>query len=144
MAQLAVDIVIAATPEQVWRDISDIATHVEWMADARSIEFVSAQTSGIGTEFDCTTQIGPLRTVDRMEITEWDPPRTMGVRHSGVVRGEGRFTLRPVGRAHTRFEWREELEFPLAFGGRLGATVASPVLRYVWRRNLTALARRFQ
>lgn len=116
----------------MWDAVRDIESHVRWMDDARSITFTSPTT------FDCLTVVGPFRTVDRMEIVSWDEGRTMGIRHSGLVRGEGRFELTAEG-AGTRFAWDERLRFPWWMGGPLGAAVAKPVLRRIWRRNLANL-----
>lgn len=144
MPRLRVRTVLDAPPEVVWRELEDVTSHIRWMHDARAIEITSERTSGVGTTFDCETRIGPLRTVDRMEITAWDPPRRMGVRHVGLVTGSGTFTLRPGrgrrGAGRTRFEWSERLRFPWWLGGPLGVLVARPVLRRIWRRNLRALA----
>jgi uncharacterized protein YndB with AHSA1/START domain len=145
--RLTVRTVLPAPPEEVWADISDLASHVEWMHDAHSIEFTSERTSGTGTTFDCETRVGPLRTTDRMRITRWEPARRMGVEHVGLVRGTGEFTLRRTrgrGPTHTRFVWRERLRFPWFLGGPIGALVARPVLRWVWRRNLRNLRARFE
>ena len=106
------------------------------MADAEAIRFENEQTGGVGTEFDCDTKVGPLRLVDRMTITEWEPPAIMGVRHAGIVTGEGRFVLRAVGSAHTEFCWEESLVYPWRLGGPLGAAVGRPLLAAIWRRNL--------
>jgi Polyketide cyclase / dehydrase and lipid transport len=143
VAVIRVDIEIAASPLAVWADVARIASHVEWMTDAESITFTSPTTAGIGTTFDCATKIGPLRLTDRMEITDWVPEQTMGVRHVGLVRGEGRFTLTPVGHEHTLFAWTENLTFVWWMGGGIGAFVGRPILRAVWRRNLRRLAARF-
>ena len=136
--RIQVSTVIPAEPARVWDDVRNLASHVEWMADAESIRFTSVSTSGIGTTFDCETRVGPLHTTDRMEVTEWDEGRVIGVRHVGLVTGTGRFTLAPEGRG-TRFTWDEELRVPWWLGGRL----AAPVLRFVWRRNLRTLRSRF-
>jgi carbon monoxide dehydrogenase subunit G len=135
---ISVEITIRAMPDEVWRVIEPIERHVDWMADAESIRFKTEATHGVGTAFDCVTRIGPLRTTDRMEVVEWDPPHSMGIEHRGVVTGRGRFTLTQSGTG-TRFAWREELTFPWWMGGRLGALVAEPVLRAIWRRNLRRL-----
>jgi carbon monoxide dehydrogenase subunit G len=135
---IRVSTVIPAAPSRVWEDVRDLASHVEWMADAESIRFTSERTSGPGTTFDCETRVGPIHTTDRMEVTEWDEGRAIGVRHVGLVAGAGRFTLEPEG-AGTRFTWDEELQMPWWLGGRL----AAPVLRWVWRRNLRRLRGRF-
>jgi uncharacterized protein YndB with AHSA1/START domain len=140
VAPLVVSTVIAAPPEAVWAAVEDVGSHVEWMADAEAIRFVGDQRQGVGTRFVCDTKVGPLRLADRMEITEWEPPTAMGVRHSGLVTGTGRFTLRPEGEG-TRFTWAEELTFPWWLGGPLGELVGGRlVLAAVWRRNLAALA----
>jgi hypothetical protein len=139
MAGIRVSTVIDATPAEVWDVVRHVGDHVEWMEDAVAIRFTSAQTSGVGTTFDCDTKVGPFRITDRMEITEWAPRRAMGVRHVGMVTGTGVFTLRPRRGGRTRFTWRERLRFPWWMGGPLGAVVGGEVLRLVWRRNLANL-----
>ncbi len=143
MPRLKVSATIDATPEQVWEQVRDIESHVSWMGDAESIEFTSERRHGVGTTFDCLTKVGPFRLVDRMEITSWRPAREMGVRHSGLVTGTGRFELRAVQRVRTRFTWVERLKFPWYFGGPIGAFVARPVLRRIWKHNLRNLAAEF-
>ena len=135
---------LAADVSVVWDALADIAAHVEWMADARRIRFLTRQTEGVGTIFDCDTKVGPIRLVDRMEVTEWAPGRAMGVRHVGLVTGTGRFTLRTARRGRTRFTWEERLRFPWWMGGPLGATLGAPVLRRIWRRNLRNLTRQVE
>lgn len=138
MPSIRVATELPASPETVWADVRDLASHVEWMADAETIRFTSATTSGVGTTFDCETKVGPLRLVDRMEVTEWVEGSVIGVRHVGLVTGTGRFTLEPSA-AGTRFTWDEELHIPWWLGGPL----ASTVLRLIWVRNLRRLRRRF-
>ena len=130
---------IGAPVERVWRTVEDISTHTEWMADAESITFVSEQRSGVGTQFDCLTRVGPLSTVDRMRITEWEPEAVMGIEHHGLVTGSGRFTLRASGAGLTEFCWDEDLHFPIWMGGAIGERGSRPVLLRIWRANLARL-----
>lgn len=141
MTGVTVSVDITASPETVWSIVEPVENHVDWMADAVAIRFESEQTRGVGTTFLCDTKIGPITLTDRMEITEWVPEQTMGVRHSGIVTGSGVFTLEPLaGGTRTRFTWAESLDFPWYFGGRFGAAVAGPViLAPLWRRNLKRL-----
>ena len=142
MPRIEVSTTIAATPEEVWAAVEDIGSHVEWMADAEAIRFLTDQTSGEGTQFDCDTKIGPFSLTDRMTITAWVPGQAMGVRHTGLVTGTGRFTLTPIdlGR-RTRFTWAEELIFAWWLGGPIGAFVGGKlVMQAIWRRNLRELA----
>lgn len=139
MARIRVATTISARPKAVWAVISDISTHVNWMDDAEAIRFTSAQRQGVGTSFECDTKVGPFGLMDRMAITEWKPNKVMGVRHEGVVKGSGRFTLRRQRGGRTRFTWEERLVVPWRLGGPIAAIPVAFVLRRVWRKNLTHL-----
>ncbi len=143
MAKIEVSIDIPRSPETVWDDVQQLETHVEWMADAERIDFEGEQRRGVGTTMRVLTKVGPLQTTDVIRVVSWDPPHTIGVRHEGLVTGEGEFQLVPA-KSGTRFVWVEELMMPWYFGGPLGAWVAKPVLAAVWRRNLKRLAARFE
>jgi hypothetical protein len=128
-----------APPAAVWHAVERVDTHIDWMADAETIRFVTEQTEGVGTRFECITRIGPIRLTDRMEITEWEPHRVIGVRHTGLVTGTGRFTITPVG-DRSRFTWEEDLSFPWWLGGPVGSAVAAPtVIKRIWAGNLERL-----
>jgi hypothetical protein len=134
---------IDATPARVWEVVEPVERHVDWMHDAVAIRFTTEQTRGTGTVFLCDTKVGPIELVDQMEITEWVPEKIMGVRHTGLVTGVGRFTIEPIdlGR-RTRFTWAEDLTFPWWMGGPVGAWVGGKVaLRPIWKRNLRNLKR---
>ncbi|MEM9562005.1 MAG: SRPBCC family protein [Actinomycetota bacterium] len=136
---------IERSPAEVWADVRNIDTHVDWMADAVEIRFVSESREGTGTQFECDTKVGPIKLTDVMTITSWVDEQEMGVRHVGVVTGEGVFTLTPLaGGTGTRFTWHEALSFPLWLGGPIGERVAKPILGAIWRRNLTRLKRRLE
>ena len=139
MARNRVSTIIDATPSRVWSSIDDVGSHVRWMEDARAIRFRGAKRQGVGTTFECDTKVGPFGLTDIMEITAWEPRQKMGVRHVGLVTGEGAFTQRPAKGNRTKFTWRERLVFPWWLGGPIGAAVGSEVLRLVWRRNLRNL-----
>jgi carbon monoxide dehydrogenase subunit G len=125
--RLVVSTLIDAPPADVWDDVKDIPSHVEWMQDAEAIRFTSPST------FDCDTRVGPFRFTDHLVITDWDEGRAIGIRHHGLVSGVGRFTMAPEG-SGTRFTWTEELAFPW--------WLASPILRRIWRANLGRLRSR--
>lgn len=144
MRDLHVEVEIDAPPEQVWAAVADVASHVEWMADAEAIRFLGERRQGPGTEFECDTRVGPFTTTDVMRVVEWEPTRALGIVHRGVVTGSGRFTLHPLPGGRTRFAWDERLRFPWFMGGGAGATLARPVLRRVWQGNLARLRRRIE
>lgn len=144
MARIRVSTVIDATPKEVWASIEDVETHTDWMADAVAIRFLTEGTSGVGTRFECDTKVGPLRLTDVMEITEWKPRKAMGVRHVGLVVGEGVFTLKRARRGRTRFQWSEQLVFPWWMGGPVGGIVGGRILRRIWKANLRRLKARVE
>lgn len=141
MTTIEVSIELNATPEQVWQVIEPLERHVDWMADAVAIRFVSDQRRGVGTSFLCDTKVGPIKFADRMEITEWIPEQVIGVSHVGMVAGIGRFTLTPLDSGtRTRFMWSEELTFPWWLGGFLSEILGGKlVMQFIWRRNLHTL-----
>ena len=139
MSLLSLDVVIERDEEQVWKHLYDIASHTSWMRDAKEIRFTSAEHSGIGTTFDCVTQVGPLRTTDRMEITEWQEGRAIGVRHVGTVTGIGRFVIRSLAPDETEVTWTERLTFPKWSLPMLTSRVTRAVLHRVWTKNLQNL-----
>lgn len=141
MASITVSTTIAAPPATVWSTVEDIAGHVAWMDDAVAIRFTSDRRSGVGTTFECDTKVGPFRLVDTMKITEWKTGKVLGVRHIGIVSGQGRFTLRKARRGRTKITWTEKLRFPLWLGGPLAANIAGRVvLKRIWKKNLRNLA----
>ena len=139
MTRIRTSTLIEAEPDAVWLAVRDIASHPTWMEDAVAIRFLSEHREGVGTTFDCDTKVGPFRMTDRMEVTEWDEGRVMGIAHTGVVTGQGRFTIEPAGPGRSRFTWDEQLHFPRWAGGPLAAFAARPVLTRIWRANLRRL-----
>jgi len=139
-----VSVTIPRTPDEIWQYVENIESHVAWMKDAHAIRFTSDIHKGVGTTFECDTKIGPFRLIDKMEITEWEPGRVMGVRHQGIVSGRGQFSLTSSGENQTTFRWAESLKFPWFLGSRLGALVARPILRRVWLGNLRRLKAVFE
>jgi carbon monoxide dehydrogenase subunit G len=141
---VVVSIEIAAPIEEVWAHAADFATHDEWMADAAEIEFMTDERSGVGTTMAVETKVGPLRTVDVIEVTDMEAPHRITVSHKGLFTGTGEFRLESVGELKTRFTWDERLDFPWYFGGPIGAAVAKPILSTIWRGNLRRLRLRIE
>jgi hypothetical protein len=141
---VVVSTTIERSPHEVWADVRDISSHVTWMQDAVEIRFLTDHVEGPRTRFECDTKVGPFKLTDVMEITEWEEARRMGVRHVGLVEGTGVFTLDELGSDRTEFKWEEDLVFPWFMGGPIGAFFARPVLRLIWKRNLTRLKARVE
>ena len=136
---ISVETIIEASLEEVWESVANIQSHVNWMDDAVSIDFIGDRQQGIGTTFDCETKIGPFKLPDRIEITEWGESKTIGVSHKGLVSGRGRFTLLQLNPIRTTFTWEESLVFPFWMGGPLRNPIGKKILESVWKQNLKNL-----
>lgn len=112
MGPIGVSIAIPLPVEDVWNEVSRLDRHVEWMADAHSLEFLGAARSGVGTTMRVATRFGPLHTNDTIVVTAWEPPRRIEVEHRGRFTGRGAFRLDPAGPGTTRFTWEERVHFP--------------------------------
>ena len=144
MAHFRSSVSIDAPRTVVWEAVADVRRHSDWMADAAEIRLTSVQATGVGTTFECETRVGPLRTIDRMAVTNWEEGRLMEVKHRGLITGVGRFRLEDQSNGGTTFIWEEDLSFPWWLGGRATAALASPLLALIWRQNLRRLAGMFK
>lgn len=135
MAAITLAIDLPHRRDRVWQELEAVERHVDWMADAESAEFAGPRTRGVGTVLVVATRVGPFRTRDVIEFTEWEPPHLMGVAHRGLFTGTGSFRLEDHD-GGTRMVWSESIRFPWYLGGPVGALVARPVLAAIWRGNL--------
>ena len=138
---ISVSATVDATPGRVWGELADLASHSEWMKDAESIVFTSDQTRGVGTTMDVKTRVGPLRTIDVVEVTNWVEGQSIEIAHHGLVEGRGSLEVLPDQEASV-VTWTEELTFPWWVGGGLTAMVAKPLLTRIWLANLDRLGLR--
>ena len=138
--RITVEHILDAPIADVWADVSILASHGEWMADADHVDIVSDIDRGVGTVMRVPTTVGPLSTEDWIIVTDWVEGSRIGVVHLGTVSGSGMFELEPRG-DRTLFRWDEELSLPGVLG--LFEPIAAPVIRAIWARNLERLGRRF-
>lgn len=134
-----VSIIINAPIETVWENIADIKSHVQWMDDAESIIELGEKQNCVGAKYLCVTKVGPLKTNDVMEVTQYEQPTTIEIHHVGAVKGKGWFELKVISESTTEFIWREDLTFPIHMGAGLGKIVAMQLLHRIWKKNLENL-----
>ena len=140
MRPITVSVELSAPVEVAWQRFSDLSSHSQWMSDAVSILFNTAQRRGVGVEMTVPTRVGPIRVTDIMEVVEWVEMESIGVRHTGRIRGRGRFELsdQPGG---SRLVLTEHLKFPWYLGGAITGLFARPILRRTFRANLRRFKR---
>lgn len=140
--RVAVETHIEAPIERVWEVLTDWEAQPRWMADARAVEVVGERREGVGTQLRCPTELAfGLVIVDHLEVVEWEPPRLLGVRHTGpIIHGVAAFELTSTPHG-THLRWWEEIDPPLGPVGALGGLAAEPLVRRLFHRSLAGLKR---
>ncbi|MGH3316142.1 MAG: SRPBCC family protein [Nocardioidaceae bacterium] len=134
---------IDASRGRVWDHVVDWPGQSEWIPATR-VRGVTGST-GIGTQIEAFTGVGPFGLVDTMTVTAWDPPHRCEVLHTGrVLRGEAGFVVTPRGDDGARLEWWERFDLPAGPVGRLAWPAARPVVLLGLRRALQTLRRRVE
>jgi carbon monoxide dehydrogenase subunit G len=132
-------VAVAAPPEAVFAAVADWERQSDWVA------FTTVTAEGgphrVGERLLAVTKVAGVGFSDPMEVTRWEPPRRVDVRHLGrVLRGTGTFLVEPAP-GGAWFVWSEDLDLPLGVAGRLGFAVVGPAFRRMLRRSLRRLAR---
>ena len=132
-------VAVAAPPEAVFAAVADWKRQSDWVA------FTTVTAEGgphrVGERVLAVTKVAGVGFSDPMEVTRWEPPRRVDVRHLGrVLRGTGTFLVEPAP-GGAWFVWSEDLDLPLGVAGRLGFAVVGPAFRRMLRRSLRRLAR---
>ena len=140
-ATLTLRVDVDAPPEQVFAAATDWEGQGEWMLGTR-VWPTRFRGRGVGGRTTAITKIGPLRILDPMEITGWDPPRSCTVLHTGnLVRGPGAMQVEPRPDGGSVFVWSEELELPFGVLGRLGWPLVKPLASTGMQWSLRRFAR---
>ncbi len=131
---------IVASPERVWEVLSDWERQASWMPDVAWMRLLGPER-GLGAKLEVKTKVFgvPLAT-DLVEVTEWEPPRRLAIRHVGVVVGTGEWRLEPAG-GGTDFAWIEAFRMPPPVLGDVALWLYSPWQRTILRRSIRNLKR---
>ena len=113
LSEFRARVTIEASVSQVWRELVNWESQGNWMALTKvTSSDKGADDSGIGTTIEAFTGVGPFGVLDKMKVTEWQPPTFCRVDHYGkIIKGIGEFELIEVG-GKTRFDWFEKIEAP--------------------------------
>jgi carbon monoxide dehydrogenase subunit G len=141
-ARVQARVAVAAPPQAVFQALTDWQGQSGWMVLTR----VAAEGGPhrVGERLVAVTGIAGIGFRDPMEVSRWEPPHRVDVRHLGrVVRGSGTFTVEPAP-GGAWLTWVEDLDLPLGAAGRLGFALVGPVVRRLLRHSLRRLARRVE
>ena len=135
-------VAIAAPPEAVFAAVADWEGQSDWVAFTRVT--ADGGPHRVGERLVAVTKVAGVGFSDPMEVSSFQPPHRIDVRHLGrVVRGTGTFLVEPAP-GGAWFVWAEDVDLPLGMVGRLGFVVVGPAFRLLLRRSLRRLARRVE
>lgn len=132
-------IVLPCPSRAAWDVLVDWERQAGWMRDADRVRVVSPHRVGVGVRLAVRTRLfGIPAFTEPVEVTGWEPPVRLTIRHGGPVAGEGTWMLEDVS-GGTRFRWVEDVRLKIPFGGELAARCYAPVLRLLMDRAMEGL-----
>ncbi|MFZ5817994.1 MAG: SRPBCC family protein [Bacillota bacterium] len=119
-------VTVQAPPEKVWGLVSDPRNAPRFNRMVQEIQDLQEKPGGVGTRWKAITQMAG-RVEIANEITEWDPPRRLGIRMQGPASGTLTFTLTPQGDGATLVEQSATSNLP---------ALTAPLVRPVLERSI--------
>ncbi|MEI7655889.1 MAG: SRPBCC family protein [Actinomycetes bacterium] len=136
--ELSVD--IDADADKVWAALVNWPSQGEWMLGTR-VWVTKGDGASTGSQIAAFSGIGKLGFLDPMTITDWQPPHSCTVLHTGtLVRGTGTMSVKPRQGGGSTFTWQETLELPWGWVGRLGWALGERVFIIGVRKSLDKFA----
>ena len=130
---------LPTTPEEAWAVLVDWERQADWMLDADRVQVVSPAREGVGVRLEVRTRLfGVPAFTEPMEVTTWDPPRRLGMRHGSLVVGTGVWDLVPVA-GGTGFRWSEDIRLRVPLVGELAGRLYRPVMSALMGRAQRSL-----
>jgi hypothetical protein len=134
-------IVLPTTPEEAWAVLVNWERQADWMLDADRVEVVSTAREGVGVRLAVKTRLfGVPAFTEPMEVTTWDPPRRLGIRHGSLVAGRGVWDLVPMA-GGTGFRWSEDVRLRVPVVGEIAGRLYRPVMSALMGRAQRSLRR---
>lgn len=86
------------------------------------------------------TKIGPVRLVDTMVVTDWQPFNRIVIEHTGrIVLGKGIFSVQKVSNDSCKFVWQEITPVPFGLIGQIGLAIFKPIINVPFNMSLKRL-----
>lgn len=125
--------------EEAWSVLVDWERQADWMLDADSVVVTSEHREGVGVTLAVRTRLLQIPAfTEPMEVTGWEPPSRLTIRHGSLVAGEGTWELRSTENG-TTFTWTEDIRLRVPVLGELAARLYRPVMKLLMGRAMRGL-----
>lgn len=132
---------LPTTNRQAWDVLMDWERQADWMLDADSVTVVSELREGVGVRLAVRTRLlGVPAFTEPIEVTGWEPPHRLTIRHGGPLTGTGTWTLDPVD-GGSLFTWTERIRLAAPLVGEPAASLYRPIMRLLMGRAMEGLRR---
>lgn len=140
MTHLELRVDIQAPAQAVWDAMTSWSQQGKWMM-ATKVESLDGDGRHVDARIRAFTGIGRIGILDTMTITQWNPPTSCAVVHTGtIVRGTGEFVVEPIHEQAATFIWAEDLEIPFGIIGKTGFLLIKPLFLLGIKRSLAKFA----
>jgi uncharacterized protein YndB with AHSA1/START domain len=140
VGHIAVSVPVNAPAEEVWAAITDHERESRYVL-ATTVRGTKNDGHGVGGELEAFTGFGKIGLLDKMVVTDWEPPHVYRVDHVGEFKGTGAFEIAQAPGGHSVLTWIEDIEIPLGAFGRIGFVIVRPLISAALRYSLQRLAK---
>ena len=140
---LSLSIDIKSNQQQVFDSFVNWETQGDWMLGTK-VERTKNNGIGIGGEINAWTGFWKIGFNDPMEITKWEEPKVVDMKHLGkVVKGEGSMIVEKIDDNNSKFIWSETIELPFSIFGLIGWFFIKPFFVLAIKHSLKKFALTF-
>ena len=138
LTTITFSITIRASQQAVFNYVSDWEKQSDW------IKFTTVHKLSNVTDEDvnllAVTRLGPIRLLDTMVVTDWQPFERIVVEHTGrLILGKGIFSVKRLTSNSCEFTWQEITPVPFGQVGAIALAMIKPILRIPFNLSLKKL-----
>ena len=136
---LTFSIIIHADQQTIFNYVADWEKQSDWILFTTVKKLANTAHQQKPTLL-ATTKFGPLKFVDTMIVTDWQPYDRIVVEHTGrTILGKGIFTIHIISDNSCEFVWQEITPVPFGFIGRAGLVIIKPLINSMFGMSLKKL-----
>ena len=136
---LTFSVMIRASQQTIFDYVSDWEKQSDWILFT-TVKQLSNSAKRQDADLLAETKLGPIKLVDTMVVTDWQPFKRIVVEHTGrVILGKGIFSVHKISDDSCEFTWEEITPVPFGLIGRVGLTIIMPVIKLLFNSSLKTL-----